>query len=449
MMFYGPLEKYPICGGQLECKGWKYKYTGKYSEWASCIFSSNSPPRKSDPIKVPEDVSNGFFNKWLKQQEGKGYPKRDVDEEAHIFSGMMVALFGRMSRSHAYFKEQILNHGGQVNNSVLGVTCVVASPAERDKGGLAGFAEALERGTPVVSENWIVDSIQKKEAQPLTAYDIVSDVVPEGRGLPLDKLDPSEEAIETLAVELKLAGKRSVHKDSKMGKDGRCIFEKDDIIYNCACSICDLGSETNQLCIMQLIMLPEEHLHLFYKKGPIGHDHMAEERVEDFGNRVNDAIKEFARLFKEVTGNDFEPWERENKFEKKSMKMYPLDMDVGFEVRHGGASLRQLGAAAAHYKLDPAIYVLLKQLCGQEIYRYALTEMAQDLPDLPIGMLTNAHLKRVANKDELMVRLFAEMVFGSKASIIRNEDINHIINRGEETTSQPNARKLLTLVPML
>ncbi|XP_044948693.1 protein ADP-ribosyltransferase PARP3-like [Hordeum vulgare subsp. vulgare] len=134
-----------------------------------------------------------------------------------------------------------------------------------------------ERGTPVVSENWIVDIIQKKEAQPLAAYDIVSDVVPEGRGLPLDKLDPSEEAIETLAAELKLAGKRSVHNDSKLGKDGGCIFEKDGIIYNCVCSICDLGSETNQLCIMQLIVLPEKHLHLFYKKGPIGHDQMAEE----------------------------------------------------------------------------------------------------------------------------------------------------------------------------
>jgi poly [ADP-ribose] polymerase len=84
---------------------------------------------------------------WLKQQEGKGYPKRDMDEKAHIFSGMMIALSGRMSRSHvlclnvarfyirlkvlhdlnmlvkklqAYFKEQILKHGGKVNNSVLG-----------------------------------------------------------------------------------------------------------------------------------------------------------------------------------------------------------------------------------------------------------------------------------------------------------------------------------------
>ena len=77
---------------------------------------------------------------------------------------------------------------------------------------------------------------------------------------------------------------------------------------------------------MQLIMVPENRLHLFYKNGPIGHDQMTEERVEDFGTRVNDAIKEFVRLFEEVTGNEFEPWEREKKFEKKSMKMYPLDM---------------------------------------------------------------------------------------------------------------------------
>jgi len=394
MMFYGPLEKCPVCGGQLEFKGWKYRCTGNYSEWARCTFSSNDPSRRSGPIEVPDDIKDDFIRKWLKQHEGKEFPKRDVDEEAHIFSGMMIALSGRMSRSHGYFKEQIMKHGGKVNNSVLGVTCVVASPAERDKGGSGGFAEALERGTPIVSENWIIDSIEKKEVQPLAAYDIVSDVVPEGRGLPLGQLDPSEEAIETLAAEVKLAGKRSVHKDSKLEKDGGCVFEKDGIIYNCAFAVCDLGCQMNELCIMQLIMVSENRLHLFYKKGPIGHDQMAEERVEDFGSRINDAIKEFVRLFEEVTGNEFEPWERQKKFEKKSMKMYPLDMDVGVDVRHGGAALRQLGSAAAHCKLDPSVSFLVKQLCGQEIYRYALMEMAQDLPDLPIGMLTDLHLKR-------------------------------------------------------
>jgi len=136
--------------------------------------------------------------------------------------------------------------------------------------------------------------------------------------------------------------------------------------------------------------------------------------------------------------------------------MLILWQDVGVDVRHGGAALRQLGSAAAHCKLDPSVSFLVKQLYGQEIYRYpldeqkllfisssqkynllvgifiecsafleksaqqmqygkafrkkkgairksdfnnlcdryALMEMAQDLPDLPIGMLTDLHLKR-------------------------------------------------------
>lgn len=48
--------------------------------------------------------------------------------------------------------------------------------------------------------------------------------------------------------------------------------------------------------------------------------------------------------------------------------------DVGVDVRHGGASVRQLGSAAAHCRLDPSVSFLVKQLCGQEIYRYPVHE---------------------------------------------------------------------------
>jgi len=72
-------------------------------------------------------------------------------------------------------------------------------------------------------------------------------------------------------------------------------------------------------------MVPENHLHLFYKKGRVGDDPKAEERVEEWPN-VDDAVKEFIHLFEELTGNEFEPWEREKKFEKKSLKFYPIDM---------------------------------------------------------------------------------------------------------------------------
>ena len=76
---------------------------------------------------------------------------------------------------------------------------------------------------------------------------------------------------------------------------------------------------------MQLIIVPENQLHLYYKKGKVGDDPNAEERLEEWEN-VDNAVKEFVRLFEEITGNEFEPWEREKKFEKKPLKFYPIDM---------------------------------------------------------------------------------------------------------------------------
>lgn len=64
------------------------------------------------------------------------------------------------------------------------------------------------------------------------------------------------------------------------------------------------------------------------------------------------------------------------------------------EVRYGALGVRQLGVAAAHCKLEPLVGNLMKVLCSQEIYRYALMEMGLDAPDLPIGVLTDLHLKR-------------------------------------------------------
>lgn len=78
-------------------------------------------------------------------------------------------------------------------------------------------------------------------------------------------------------------------------------------------------------CIMQLITLPDSNLHLYYKKGKVGDDPNAEERLEEWTG-VDNAIKDFVRLFEEVTCNEFEPWERENKFQKKPLKFYPIDM---------------------------------------------------------------------------------------------------------------------------
>nr|DAD28810.1 TPA_asm: hypothetical protein HUJ06_030278 [Nelumbo nucifera] len=390
MLFYGPLGRCPVCNGHMECTGGNYSCRGAYSEWSTCIYKTRDPTRKEEPIKLPEGIKTDL----IKQHQNPSHrPHRTLTPVDKPFLGMMISLSGRLSRTHHYWRTEIEKHGGKVANTVPGVTCLVVSPAERDRGGSSKLAEAMERGIPVVREAWLTDSIKKQEAQPLEVYDVVTDLSVDGKGIPWDKQDPSEESIESLSAEPKIYGKRSVYKDSLLQDQGGKIFEKDGIIFNCAFSICDQGRGLNHYCIMQLIMVPENRLHFYYKKGKVGDDPKAEERLKKWDN-VDNAVKEFARLFEELTGNEFEPWEREKKFQKKPLKFYPIDMDDGVDVRYGGLGLRQLGVAVTHCKLEPLVANFMKVICSQEIYKYAMMEMALDSPDLPMGMLSDLHLKR-------------------------------------------------------
>ncbi|CAN1133802.1 Protein ADP-ribosyltransferase PARP3 [Linum perenne] len=172
----------------------------------------------------------------------------------------------------------------------------------------------------------MVDCIEKQEAQPLEAYDIMSDIAVDGKGIPWDKQDPTHQALDSLTAQLKLYGKRGVHKDTKLLDQGAAILEKRwHFVQLCLLPL---------FCIMQLITVEDGNLHMYYKKGKVGDDPNAEERLEEWDS-LDSAIKEFINLFEEITGNEFEPWEREKKFEKKRLSFFPIDMDDGVDVRHG------------------------------------------------------------------------------------------------------------------
>ncbi|KAK6119857.1 hypothetical protein DH2020_046404 [Rehmannia glutinosa] len=375
ILFYGPLDKCYICGGTLEATDSTYKCSGTYSEWSSCIFTTRDPPRKDEPIKLPDSVMDSDVVDLLKEhQDVKSRPPRVLSSTDKPFKGMMISLAGRLTRTHQYWKSKIEKHGGKVSNSIIGANCLVVSPAERERGGSSKLAEAMERGIPIVREAWLSDSIEKKELQSLDSYDIVNDLAVDGKKIPLYEQDASEEALETITAELKVFGKRGVHKDTKLQNNGGEILEKDGLLYNCAFARSDRGRGVNEY-------------------GQIGDESGADETLDEWED-VNAAIKDFAKRFEELTGNEFEPWEREKKIEKKMLKFFPIDIDDGVEVRHGALGLRQLGVAVAHCKLDPKVGNFMKILCSQEIYRYALMEMGLDFPDLPLGMITDIHLKR-------------------------------------------------------
>ncbi|KAK9726991.1 hypothetical protein RND81_05G250700 [Saponaria officinalis] len=394
LLFYGAVLECPVCGGYLEFSGNRYSCTGALSEWSTCTYKTKNPPRKEDPIKLPDSVHKSSVSDLLKKyQDPSQRHQKEIPPAQKPFTGMVISLSGRLTQTHQYWRREIEKHGGKVANTVIGVTCLVVSPMERERGGSSKVTEAVERGIPVVREAWLNDSIEKQEPQPLEAYDCVSDLSTYGKGIPWDKQDPSEEAIESLTAELKMYGKRGVYKDTMLQQQGGEILEKDGLLYNCGFSLCDQGRGVNEIAITQLITVPEKKLHLYYKRGKVGDDPKAQERLEEWDNE-GDAIQEFARLFEELTGNEFQLWETEKKFQKKPQKFHVIDMDDGFDARYGALGIRQLGSAAAHCKLDPMVANFMKVLCSQEIYRYALMEMALDSPDLPVGMVTDLHIKR-------------------------------------------------------
>lgn len=55
----------------------------------------------------------------------------------------------------------------------------------------------------MVREAWLLDSIEEKKPQPLEGYDVLTDLALLGCGIPWDKQDAGEEAIESFSAEVR------------------------------------------------------------------------------------------------------------------------------------------------------------------------------------------------------------------------------------------------------
>lgn len=58
-----------------------------------------------------------------------------------------------------------------------------------------------------------------------------------------------------LLLQLKIYGKRGVHKDTKLQDVGGQILEKDGILYNCAFTLCDRGAGQNEYGSLVYLLL--------------------------------------------------------------------------------------------------------------------------------------------------------------------------------------------------
>ncbi|KAJ0088192.1 hypothetical protein Patl1_33152 [Pistacia atlantica] len=56
MLFYESLGRCPICNSKLEFDGKRYTCKGMYREWSTCTFRTKDPPRREEPVKIPDSV---------------------------------------------------------------------------------------------------------------------------------------------------------------------------------------------------------------------------------------------------------------------------------------------------------------------------------------------------------------------------------------------------------
>lgn len=391
-LVFGPLDKCPMCGGSLEYARTHYRCLGFISPWSKCNYTTTEAAWKGEPWKLPEGIKNKFLQE-LARTDPKKRPERKLKDLEKPFSGMLIALSGRLTKPQHVWKQEIDKYGGKTSPKIRpDLTCVVAGKNDAEGGGTEKVAEAIDMGLPVVKEYWLIDSIEQKKAMPFEDYDLRADL-PAILGVPPEKLDLPGDVPLPLMEELKLAGKRSVHKDSELQDEGGKILERDNIIFNCCFTLCDQTLDMNEYAVHQLVEMPTGEIYLYYKTGRTGRRLPKVERCDEMRNAKH-ATREFVKIFEDLTGNPFDPWEREKKFEKKVMKFSPADMYIGVEVRAGALRVRQVGPAALHCKLDPRIKSYLKILFNEETYRFCMDEMAINPPDCPVGNVTDFHIAR-------------------------------------------------------
>jgi poly [ADP-ribose] polymerase len=82
--------------------------------------------------------------------------------------------------------------------------------------------------------------------------------------------------------------------------------------------------------ILQIIEHDKKNTyHLFRRWGRIGNSKIGGIKSDKMSKP--DAIKEFKRLFREKTGNEWEAWENKTDFRKQPNKFYPLEI-VSFKL---------------------------------------------------------------------------------------------------------------------
>ncbi|KAH0688354.1 hypothetical protein KY285_018923 [Solanum tuberosum] len=386
-MHFGALPKCPLCSGHLRYSGGMYRCHGYLSEWSKCSYSVTDIKRDKGKWKIPEKTSNEFLLKWYKGQKSKkperillpATPsKESVSQVANGLSqsskgenleDLKVALIGLSRDSKENWKSKIEEAGGRVHAKLKKDTdCLVVIGTWNDQDSEIKKARRLK--VPVVREDYLVDSINRKKKLPFGLY----------------KLEANGETQSMKTVKVK--GRSAVHESSRLEDTGHILEDKTSI-YNTTLNMSDLSSGINSYYILQIIEEDKgSDCYVFRKWGRVGNEKIGGNKLEEMSK--SDAIQHFKRLFLEKTGNSWEAWEQKKNFQKQPGRFYPLDIDYGVDKKPTSKS----NINDTNSKLAPPLMELMKILFNVETYRAAMMEFEINMSEMPLGKLSKRNIQK-------------------------------------------------------
>ena len=444
VMMYGLPAACPECGHSgVYYKDGKYRCGGIASEWAKCGWTADDIEREEFSVPDGWDEHPPFdtfefkahvkpiaahqhkaqqaatkqqaFSKKREEDEARKEERRQREEkevdEANILCSLRILPHGKaFTTPLAELKAAIQAKGGAVARAVkvADVVLCVASVVEEGKGKV--LKDASENAVAIVKEEWLLDSLEKKDMQPLKPYQLSTDDA---------ALDEAQKLLDTKKQEkqqqksgtsgdkqgsgksggfgksgksgklrLQKGARAAVDPDSGWDENGHILEQSEDEVYSVAMSVADVQTGHNSFYILQLIEANNAaSYHVFRKWGRLGTE-QGHSKITQYGSKA-EAVKEFCAVFLDKTGNE---WRNRKSAVKKYGKFSIVEQDYSQDGEVEG--IDESDAANDDSKLHPAVQSVVRMLFDVKQMQRVLLEMDIDLDKMPLGKLSRAHIQK-------------------------------------------------------
>lgn len=407
-----------------------YRCSGHTSGWSKCLYEEDQSKVVMLEFKLPDWArDNDVLKKWKYEKRSRVLEKSvivraEVTEnmsgrsEAEIkaarqkrkffevgkksekpFEGYLIVLCGKLSATQKELTSRIEKVGGKVSAKCnASVTHVISTEATVKKGTDAKLEEADKFDIPILSEDWLDETIERMEILNQKDY-LIGGTRKARQELKREFTNPDDEDKKALLKEQEL-----MEKKSKYVLKGRCAVDPEcdeDVIeqyhvldhgnteiYNVVLNVADVTTGVNSFYNLQLLepdvgVKKRADYKVFRKWGRVG-TKFGGKKTESFSSK-RDALAKFEEVYLDKTGN---LWEDRDRFEKKPGKFFPLQIDYS-----GKSRKKEAGVVDVKSKLDIRVQNLISLIFDVKVIEESLTEMKIDLKKMPLGNLSKEHIE--------------------------------------------------------